>query len=262
MKFEKYITPDSLHAAMQILKDDENSFILGGSTFLRLSNKKYSTAVDLSNLNLDFIKETESEIQIGTYATLRDVETNKIFQNHFGDYFSKALQNIVGVQFRNTATIGGSVFGRLGFSETITLLSVLNCKLDLYENDSLTITDFIKRRDIRKDILKQIIIKKDSGQYSYKTMQNSAEDIPVVSVAASNREKILFSIGNRPMIASIPQKAVEKANSGSLRKVDIEEIANIAANETKFGKDYKASAEYRKSIARVLVKKALEEVVS
>lgn len=261
MKFKDYKSPTSFEAALKILKDDKNSVILGGTTLLRLSNRNYSTAIDLSNLDLDFIRETDNEIQIGAYTSLRDIETNAIIQNHFGDYFTKALKNIVGVQFRNSSTFGGSIFSRFGFSETISLLSVLDCELDLYEYGSISILDFIKKRDINKDILKQVRIKKTEGKYSYKSMQNSAEDIPVLSVAASKIDKILFSIGARPMIAQVPVKAVEKANTGILKKSDLEEIAEIVAEETKFGNDHKASAEYRQSIVRVLVKKALKEVV-
>jgi len=261
MKFKNYKSPKNFLDAMKIIKSDRNAVVLGGSTFIRLSNKEYSTAVDLSNLNLNCITETESEIKIGAYTSLREVETNKIIKNHFGDYFSSALQNIVGVQFRNNATFGGSIFGRLGFSETISLLSVLDCTLDLYEYGSISILDFIKRRDISRDILKQIRLKKEKGKFAFKSMQNTAEDIPVLSVAASKRDNILFTIGARPMIATIPTKAVKKANSGRFKKSNIKEIANIAVEETKFGRDHKASADYRRSIARVLIRKALEEVM-
>jgi len=261
MKFKKYVAPKSLKEALDILHHDDNSIVLGGTTFLRLNNREYSTAVDLKNLNLDYIKETEDEIQIGAYTTLRDLETNKIIHDHFGNYFSQALRNIVGVQFRNTATIGGSVFSRLGFSETITFLLVLNCKLDLYESGTISLQEFISQRDLKNDILKELRIKKIKGKYSYQTMQNSAEDIPVLSVAAAKKRNYTLAIGSRPMLAAIPKKAMENLNSGSFTKDNLQEIVKTAVAETKFGRDHKASAEYRQKIARVLVRKALLEVM-
>ena len=37
----------------------------------------------------------------------------------------EAVRHIVGVQFRNCATVGGSVYGRFGFSDVLTLLLAL-----------------------------------------------------------------------------------------------------------------------------------------
>ena len=38
----------------------------------------------------------------------------------------KSLRHIVGVQFRNCATIGGSIWGRYGFSDVLTMFLAMD----------------------------------------------------------------------------------------------------------------------------------------
>ena len=45
---------------------------------------------------------------------------------------AESVRHIVGVQFRNLATVGGSVFGRFGFSDVLTLLLALEARVVLY----------------------------------------------------------------------------------------------------------------------------------
>ena len=258
MRFEKYIRPQNFEEALQILKSDQNSVILGGTTFLRLSDRKYSTGIDLSNLGLDFIKEVNDQIEIGAYTSLRKIETDPIINKYFGNLIPKSLENLIGIQFRNNATIGGAIFGRLGFTEIITALLVLDCELEFEENGKVNFNEFISNWNIKRDILKKIIIKKKQGKSSYKMMRNSSADFPILSVAVSNFDTIKIAVGTRPSIAKLSEKASQLINSDNNK---INEAANFIADEFKFGDDLRAGKEYRKNIAPILVKRALQEVL-
>ncbi|MFQ7552525.1 MAG: FAD binding domain-containing protein [Blautia marasmi] len=43
----------------------------------------------------------------------------------------ESLRHIVGVQFRNCATVGGSIWGRFGFSDVLTMLLALDTEVEL-----------------------------------------------------------------------------------------------------------------------------------
>jgi len=258
MRFDKFVQPENLKSALGLLKKDSNSVILGGTTFLRLSDKKYSAGIDLSNLKLDYIKENDDQIEIGAYTHLRTIEIDPIINKYFGNLIPKSLENLIGIQFRNNATIGGAIFGRLGFTEINTALLVLNCELEFEENGVIAFGDFISNWKIKKDILKKIIIKKNKGKYSYKMMRNSSSDFAVLSVAVSNYNDIRIAVGTRPTIAKLSAKATQLINSDN-KKID--DAANMIAEEFKFGKDLRAGGKYRKMIAPVLVKRALQEVL-
>ncbi|MCK5051960.1 MAG: FAD-binding protein, partial [Candidatus Cloacimonetes bacterium] len=148
--------------------------------------------------------------------------------------------------------------GRLGFTEIITALLVLDCELEFEENGLVPFSEFISNWKIKRDILKKIIIKKNRGKYSYKMMRNSSSDFAILSVAVSNFDGIKIAVGTRPSIAKLSVKAAQLINSDNK---NIDEAANLIADEFKFGKDLRAEGKYRKMIAPVLVKRALQEVL-
>ena len=87
------------------------SMILGGGCWLRLGRKRIGTLIDLSGLGLDQIEEQDGWVRIGAMVSLRQLETSALLKERFGSLFADMTGHIVGVQFRNLATVGGSIFG-------------------------------------------------------------------------------------------------------------------------------------------------------
>ena len=81
--------------------------ILAGGCWTRLGNRKWPMVIDLSELGLRYIEEDETEYRIGAMATQRDVEVYEPFQTFCGGVLPKAVKDILGVQFRSMATMGG-----------------------------------------------------------------------------------------------------------------------------------------------------------
>ena len=69
------------------------------------------------------------------------------------------LKHIVGVQFRNLATVGGSIYGRYGFSDVLTLLLGLESYVELYKGGIIPLKEYANMKYDR-DILVRIIVKK------------------------------------------------------------------------------------------------------
>ena len=66
-------------------------------------------------------------------CTLRQLETNTDLNRYFDGLMREMVRHIVGVQFRNGATVGGSLYGRYGFSDVLTALLVLDTEVELYK---------------------------------------------------------------------------------------------------------------------------------
>ena len=111
--------------AWQLLQADKNNVILGGPLWMKMGKKQYRTGIDLKNLGLDRIIEKPQCIEVGAMTSLRQMETSPVLAKWFGHIFSQGLKAIVGIQFRNLATVGGSVYARFGFSDVITSLLCL-----------------------------------------------------------------------------------------------------------------------------------------
>lgn len=258
MRFEKYVRPDNLSTALDLLQADKDAVILGGNTFLRLSKIKYSTALDLSELGIDFIEEKKDVIEIGAYTSFRTIETNKVIKKYFDNLIVKSLENIIGVQFRNNATIGGSIMSRLGFSEILTALLVLDCDLEFAESGKIKLSEHLSKRKIRNDILKKIIIKKTKSKNSYQMIRKANSDFSILSVAVSRSNGLKIAVGTRPYVAKLSNsvKDLESINQDNVEKISAE-----IAEEFDYGDDLRAKSEYRKAIAPVLIKRALLEVL-
>lgn len=256
---KEYISAKSLEEAYELLNQNKNNVMLGGLLWLKMGNKNYNKGIDLSKLGLDTITETESEVEIGCMATLRQIETSKIINNYFDGILGESVKNIVGVQFRNCATVGGSVYSRFGFSDILTVLLALDSYVQLYNGGIISLDQFIAM-PIKKDILIKIIIKKDGRKASYKSHRITSTDFPVLAVCVSRcSASWKISIGARPNKAALAINAA-KLLSQNPTKNQIEAACEEVLNEVEFGTNLRGSAEYRKQLAKVLVKRGVEDI--
>lgn len=89
--------------------------ILGGMIWLKMETINVGTAIDLSGLGLDTIEETEDSFSIGAMVTLRQLEKHPGLAAYTHGAMRETVRHIVGVQLRNLATVGGSIYSRFGF---------------------------------------------------------------------------------------------------------------------------------------------------
>lgn len=252
--------PGTIEEAYLALMSRKTNTVLGGCAFLRLGNKRIGTAIDLSKLNLRFIRQVDGWVEIGAMATLRDIETSSIFQSSFGGLLPKAVANIVGVQFRNGATVGASVFARYGFSDLLTALLVLDSEVELFHGGRLSLAEFLSK-PFERDILTKVWVRLNSRQAAYQSLRNSASDYPILNVAVSSWEdRWIIAAGARPQKARIAQKASQFLAKGPAKVEEIAEAAHLAAEELNFGTNMRATAGYRQALSKVLVQRAITEV--
>lgn len=255
------VQPETLEEAYRVLMLRKNNTVLGGCAFLRMGRKRIGTAIDLSKLNLNYIKENEEDFEIGAYTTLRELETNSALQNYYNGVLAEAVRDIIGVQFRSVVTIGASVFSKYGFSDLITGLLSLNTEVELYKGGRISLEEFLLK-PYERDILTKVFIKKDGTKAVYKSFRNSCSDYAILNAAVSrldSRWKIV--VGARPKAASIAVRASELISKGELSRELIEEAAKTASQELLFGSNMRGSAEYRKVVCKSLIRDAAEEVM-
>lgn len=256
------VQPQSLEEAYEILIKRKNNIVIGGSAFLRMGKKRIGTGIDLSNLNLNLIEETSDYIEIGAMTTLRDLEVSPILNKYFNQVIPNSVKDIIGVQFRNVVTVGGSVFSKYGFSDLIVGLLALETEVELYNGGRMPLEKFLNRK-YEKDILVKLYIKKNNANAVYKCMRNSRSDYPILNLAVSKEnDKVKICVGARPQRATIAYKASEFLSNNELNEENIVKASEIASEELVFGSNMRASKEYRKAVCKSLVKNALMEVSS
>lgn len=253
ISFTEYKKAETLQEAWE-LNQKRNNVIVGGMHWLKMSKKKYNTAIDLSNLGLDKIEEDEDTFSIGCMVSLRQLETNDGLNKFTDGAIKESLRHIVGVQFRNTATLGGSIFGRYGFSDVLTMFSAADTYVELFKGGIVPLEEYAKMK-YDNDIVVRLIVKKHGEKFSYQSVRNSKTDFPILACAVSKKaDKLKIAIGARPLKAVVFKKDFDGTS--------IDEIASDIAENVVTGTNLRASSQYRKHLAKVLVRRACEQILS
>ncbi len=254
---DKYVVAESLEQAYELNKSRRN-VIIGGMLWLKMGNKKVDTAIDISALGLNSIEENEECFKIGCMCTLRDVEINEGINKYFNGLISKSVESIVGVQMRNLATMGGSMYSRFGFSDILTALLALETYVELYKGGIVPLEKYVDMTP-DNDILMNIIIKKTDRRTCYSSYRISATDLPVLTCAVSNMgTEWLLVHGARPMKAKLSRFNLSEAPS----REEIDAAVDKAVSETSFGTNIRGSREYRQVLAEVLAKRNINKILN
>ena len=249
---QKYVRAQSLEEAWQLNQRGRNR-IVGGMLWLRLGRGSVGTAIDLSGLGLDKIEETETEFSIGAMATLRQLEQHQGLNVYSCGAVKNAVKDIVGVQFRNMATIGGSIWGRFGFSDVLTVFLAMDCCVELYKGGIVPLEQFANMKK-DNDILVRVIVKKAPGKVVYTAMRNQRTDFPVITCALSN-----IGRQSKAVIGARPAKAMVIRDEKGLMP-DGKAFAAYVAEKAPTDSNIRGSAAYRTHLVRVLVERAAKEL--
>lgn len=258
MTIQKYVRPQSLEEAYELNQKKRNR-IIGGMLWLKMTNVNVPTAIDLCDLGLDTIEETEDSFSIGAMVSLRQLELHEGLNAYTQGAIAKGVKDIVGVQFRNMATIGGSIFGRFGFSDVLTVFLSMDTYVELYKGGIVPLEEFASMEHDR-DILVRVIVKKRPGTFTYLSMRNTRTDFPVLTCAISYLDGTY-----RTVIGARPQKAVVLTDTDGILKSGITKdsakaFADFAAEHISTSSNMRGSAEYRTHLTRVLTNRALLEL--
>ena len=163
ISIKEYRKAESLEEAWELNQKRTNR-IIGGMMWLKMSRGRVQTAIDLSGLGLDTIEERDDAFVIGSMVTLRQLETHPGLDAYTDGAVKEALRHIVGIQFRNGATVGGSLFGRYGFSDVLTLFMTLDAEVELYKGGVIPVSVFAEM-SYDRDVLVRVIVKKKPEKY-------------------------------------------------------------------------------------------------
>lgn len=259
---KNYVKAASLEEAWQ-LNQKRTAQVIGGMLWVRMGNKNIQTVIDLSELGLDQIEETAEEYRIGCMVSLRQLEMNESLETYTDGAMKEALRHIVGVQFRNLATVGGSIFGRFGFSDVLTIFLAMDSYVELYKGGIVPLHEFAQM-PYDNDILVRIIIKKSKGRIAYQSVRPAKTDFPTLTCAGGvdlSGEKPVYriAVGARPSKAMVVVDEKGILQNG-LSEKSIRQFAEYAKEQVPTGSNMRGSAKYRTHLVGALVMRVLENL--
>ncbi|MEX2274625.1 MAG: xanthine dehydrogenase family protein subunit M [Actinomycetota bacterium] len=258
------------HAIDLLTGDDEAKILAGGHSLLplmRLRLAQPSKLVDITRIaDLSYVREDGDAIAIGALTRHHDVAANPVLEANC-PIVAHTAADIGDPAVRHVGTIGGSVAHADPASDLPTVLLALDATMVVRGagggTRQVAARDFFKglfEPDLAaNEVLTEIRVPRHTGGWSYIKFHRRAQDWALVGVAAlaangSRAAVALTNMGDRPLRAS----AVEHALSGG---ADPATAAHHAAEGTSPPSDAFGSAEYRKELSKVLVRRALEEAM-
>ena len=255
---QKYVRAQSLEEAWTLNQKRQNR-VLGGMLWLRLGKGSVGTAIDLCDLGLDTIEENEDAFSIGAMVTLRDLELHAGLNAYTQGAVRNAVKDIVGVQFRNMATVGGSIWGRFGFSDVLTVFLGLDTYVELYKGGIIPLETFASMKK-DNDILVRLIVKKAPARIVYTAMRIQRTDFPVVTCAVSQvGGEYRASVGARPARAMVIRDE-EGLLSGGITPESVGAFAEAVVEKAPTEGNVRGSAAYRSHLIKVLTQRAALEL--
>ena len=272
-KFD-YERADSVDAAIALLQQhgDDAKLLAGGHSLLPLMKLRLAAPavlVDIGRLSdLSYVREDGDHVAIGALTRHHDVANDGVLQEQC-PIVSHTAGLIGDPQVRHMGTIGGSVAHGDPASDMPTVLLALDASFVAKgPGGERTIeageffSGLFETALNADEVLTEIRVPKTAGRgWSYQKFQRRSQDWAIVGVAAvmSGSNGGAAVAYTNMAEAPIRAAAVEQAlSSGS----DAATASQQAADGTNPPSDTFASAEYRRALAAVLVRRALEEASS
>lgn len=264
-----YRRPGSVADAVATVAEygDEAKFLAGGHSLLPMMKLRLAqpeVLVDIGRLtDLSYIGDAGEAIAIGGLTRHHDLEHSDLLAAEL-PLLAHAAGQIGDPQIRHRGTIGGSLAHADPASDLPAVILALDATLVVQGPSGrreIAAAEFFRglfETEMAPDeLLTEIRVRKPAApaRWSFQKFTRRAIDWAIVGVAAQDGNVGLVNMGATPLRAT----AVESALAGGASPA---EAAEHAAEGTSPAEDLGADRPYREHLARVLVRRALEEAAS
>jgi len=277
-----YVTAKNLEDALSLLAKhkDDAKLLAGGHSLLpamKLRIAQPKVLIDISRIkDLNYIREEAGQIRIGAMTTHFQIETSDLLRR-VCPLLPETATNLGDMQVRNKGTMGGSIAHADPAADWPAAVIALNAEMvavgpkgeRVIKSDDFFVQLFTSALQ-PGEILREIRFTPPKGKFgqAYMKFRHPASGFAVVGVAVS-----LTAEGSKcgacgVGVTGLSGKAfraggVERALKGaSLDDKTLAAAANHVADGVDANSDLFASGDYRKHLAQVYARRALETAAS
>jgi aerobic carbon-monoxide dehydrogenase medium subunit len=279
MAFDYEVAESVDHAVELLGQHGEDAKLLAGGhsliPIMRLRLAAPAVLIDLGKLDdLRYVRDGGDHLAIGAMTRHRDLLFNDLVKEHCGIVgWTAGLLGDPSVQHRGT--LGGTLAHGDSSGDMPSVITALEGELTIKGPDgerTVKAADFFQDYMMtalgEQEVVTEVRVPKLGGNtgWSYKKFSRRSQDWATVGVAAiversngsiGSARIALTSMGATPIRAT----AVEQALSGASPDA-VAEAAQSADEGTNPSSDDAASAEFRRHLARVWTRRALEEALN
>lgn len=265
---KKLFRPTSIPEALALLEKNSGSILIiaGGTKLLQTQNNIVQELVDITALNLDYIKDEDSLIRMGATTPLQKLVDSQKSKNLANGIVSQgALLCHHSKMIRNVSTLGGELATTNSLSTLYCALLVLQAQVRIAggEEFALAMNIFLNKKNLGGGLLVEVIIPAMEPQTYAALAPIFHNGNPLICACARitlNERKCQIAKIAITGTERVPQRLheIEDYLEGkSFTTANIETAADKAAEQYVPISDSLASKEYRKEVSRSVVKKAL-----
>ncbi|MGH8070780.1 MAG: FAD binding domain-containing protein [Candidatus Entotheonellia bacterium] len=275
--------PDTVEEALTLMRDlGEDARVMAGGTALMIMLKQRLVMPDclisLQKLRgLDQIDVTNGEIQLGALTTHRAVERSPEVRTRLPS-LAETYAHVATIRIRNVATVGGALAHADPNQDPLVMLLALDAQVRLTSTAGSRqvaigefFTDYYETVCQPDELVTEVIVpvlKPNSGSVYLKFLPRTADDYATVGVAAmvtidpvsGTCQDCRIAMG---CVASTPVRVPEAetlVRGGNRLTPELaREAGALAQQVTDPISDARGSAEYKRAMAGVFVRRALEQ---
>ena len=263
-----YVRASDLSEAVDVLSQhgDEAKLLAGGHSLLPLMRFRLArpaVLVDIGRLDdLKYIRDEGSHVAIGALTRHRDVEISDVVASKAA-LLGEVTAHVGDPQVRHRGTIGGSVAHGDPASDIPSALIALGAVLVAVGVDGRReipvddfFTGFLETDLSPTEVLTEVRIPASEASWGFEKFNRRAQDWAIVGVSAAVRADGSTGVGLVNMHSTpVRARAVEAALAEGADAVAAAEHAAEGCEPTE---DLNAGVDYRRHLARVLTRRALQ----
>ena len=252
----EYHRPQTLDEALKLIaRPEPRTHPLGGGTMLNRPTPKSYAVVDLQALNLSEVRKTGNYLEIGATATLQALYESV----HIPPALRESIRLETNYNIRQVATVAGALVACDGRSSFATAMLALDAKLTLLPGEEevtlgnllpLLTTTTGYASPLQGKLITKITLPAQT-KLAFQYIARAPDDRPIVCAAvaqwASGRTRVALGGHGRS-----PALAMDGPEPGG--------VEMAAQNAYQDAGDEWGSAEYRREMAGVLVRRCLVQI--
>lgn len=230
-----------------------------------------TTVIDIMHTGLDYVREEGGAIVIGATALLRDIERHPAVTGAADGALTLAVRETGPWLIRNAATLVGNMCNASPAADSAPMLLALDAEMVLSDGRLVPLTDFFvapHRTILEDEMVTEIRLYPRGRRGHYHKQARSKSDIALVDVAvtASVDDNILSDV--RVALACVAPTPIRAPRTEALLEGQrltpelLREVEKVVRTEISPISDWRTSAEYRRHASGVLVRRAVEDLMT
>ncbi|HEY4691780.1 MAG TPA: FAD binding domain-containing protein [Anaerolineae bacterium] len=266
----EYHRPQQLEEALALLaRHDVTTLPIGGGTGLVAEGRlNVEAIVDLRDLGLSYIRRDGAALRLGATTTLQTLIDSPESAQAWSGELARVLELTVARNLREAGTIAGTLVSATNNNPLAVLLLALDASLTIEPGrKTVALEAFLSQRAslLTASLITEVTVPlpRPGQAVAFEKVGRTPADLPIVCAAIRAQlengvlRDVRIGLGG---VAPLPVRAsrIEQALQGKPPDAHAVERARADLNPPS---DFLGSAEYRREVAAVLVRRAIERLM-